>query len=231
MNRRIPLHTDEIYHLYNRGVDKRDIFLEKKDYDRFQFLLYLANGNKPIDLRSLFHERRSFGKNESRDELYKLERGEQLVAIGVYAQMPNHFHILAKQLVDFGISRFMSKLLTSYAKCFNGRHQRSGVLFERRFQSIHADSDKYLRYLYSYIHLNPLKLFDPKWQERGIRNVEKSMYYLSKYQYSSYPDYLGQKRPENAILDPSHFPNYFTNPKSISEEISEWIKIKGNPFV
>ncbi|MBI4156051.1 MAG: transposase, partial [Candidatus Zambryskibacteria bacterium] len=140
----------EFYHLYNRGTEKRIIFLEEKDYEHFLFLMYICNTSKNIELRNI-------GEN--------FDRGEPIVDIGAYCLMPNHFHILVYEREEGGISKYMLKLLTSYSMYFNKKYDRTGKLYEGVFKSIHAGSDQYLKYLYSYIHLNPAKLKDKNWKE------------------------------------------------------------------
>src|SRR3989344_9515860 len=91
---------DEFYHLYNRGTDKRTIFLDKQDYEHFLFLMYICNTFKSIELRNI-------GRN--------FDRGEGIVSIGAYCLMPNHFHILVREKIEGGISKYMLKLMTAYS--------------------------------------------------------------------------------------------------------------------
>ena len=88
--------------------------------------------------------------------------------------MPNHFHILVKEKIENGISKFMGKLTTGYSMYFNKRYDRTGSLFQGVFKSVHADSDEYLKYLFAYIHLNPIKLINPEWKENGIKDKNRA---------------------------------------------------------
>jgi len=106
---------------------------------------------------------------------------------------------------------------------FNKRYDRSGALFQGRFKSQHAASDEYLKYLYSYIHLNPVKLIDSAWKEEGIKDAAKSFDFAASFHYSSLPDYLGKKREENAIISPAAFPEYFTTHDDLKRELFEWL--------
>lgn len=117
----------------------------------------------------------------------------------------------------------MQKVSTGYTMYFNILHDRTGTLFQGKFKSEHADSDRYLKYLLSYIHLNPLKLIDPKWKDRGIKNKKKAWEYLHEYSYSSYLDYLGEKRPLNKVLDMTALPLYFETPHALQTDMLEWI--------
>lgn len=221
MQRNFKFSTDEYYHLYNRGVDKRKIFLEERDYRRFLALLYVCNSVKAVDTNIHFHEGRSFL------ELFSVDRGETLVDIGAYVPMPNHFHLLVREKTEGGLTKFMSKLATAYSMYFNKKNDRTGSLFEGRFKAKHVDEDNYLKYLFAYIHLNPIKIIDPEWKENGIANRDIAKQYLTEYKYSSYPDYMGASRVEGAILNTSVFPEYFKNFKEFEQFIEEWISFDG----
>ena len=158
--RKVSFVPEEFYHLYNRGNSRQAIFLNDADYARFSALLYLANGTNSFEFREL-----------ASDALFDFNRGEQLVAIGAYCLMPNHFHILLTPLIEGGVATFMRKLATGYSMYFNKKHHRTGSLFEGRFKSEHVNNDNHLKYLFSYIHLNPVKLIQSKWQQEGIKDT------------------------------------------------------------
>ena len=109
---------------------------------------------------------------------------------------------------------------------FNKKYKRTGALFQGMFQAQWANTDEYLKYLYSYIHLNPVKLIDPTWKEEGIKNSEVAFTYASSYQYSSLSDYLGAIRQINDILTPTLFPEYFSTHLNIKKELLEWINFQ-----
>lgn len=220
MRRKFSFSIGEYYHIYNRGTDKRPIFLSSNDYNRFILLLHLCNNTAQIDISNLIRGGLSF------TELMNIEVNHRLVDIGAYCLMPNHFHILVREKQENGISLFMKKLLTAYSMYFNIKHRRSGGLFEGPFRATHANKDEYLKYLFSYIHLNPVKIIDPKWKENGIANRVEAKKYLEKYFYSSYLDYLGTKRKEEKILNKSAFPEYFSDVKDFEQFIDEWLNFK-----
>src|SRR3989344_3214113 len=144
--RKVPFAPGEYYHIYNRGNSKQTIFHDKADYDRFLKLLFLSNGEENFKVQFI-------GKN-----IYEFNRGKELVHVGAYCLMPNHFHLLLTQAQDGGISKFIQKLSTGYSMYYNKKYERSGTLFEGKFKSQHAGEDNYMKYLFSYIHLNPIKL-------------------------------------------------------------------------
>ena len=220
MQRKVDFSTGEYYHIYNRGTDKRTIFLSPHNYQRFQALLYVCNSTAPVDIAKHFREGRSFV------ELFGISRGETLVDIIVYCLMPNHFHILIREKAEGGIAKFMGKLSTGYSMYFNGKNDRTGVLFEGRFKAKHVDSDEYLKYLFAYIHLNPVKIIDPKWKENGIHDRLAAQDYLNNYTYSSYLDWQGKVRPETKTLNREASPEYFTTVKDFDDFVDEWLTFK-----
>ncbi len=149
--RKVNFEVGEFYHIYNRGNSKQKIFHDKEDYGRFIKSIFLSNGNNSFKIY--------FIKN---DTVYEFNRGEPLVNIGAYCLMPNHFHILVTQTNNGSISKFMQKLTTAYAMYYNEKYKRTGSLFEGKFKSEHIEDDKYLKYIFSYIHLNPIKLIESK---------------------------------------------------------------------
>lgn len=155
--------------------------------------------------------------------LLSLDKGTPLVDICAYCLMPNHFHLIIRERENNGISRFMQKLLTGYTMYFNKRYERSGNLFQGKFKAKHIDNDEYLKYLISYVHLNPIKLIDQKWKENGIKNKKQSEKYLGKYSYSSYLDYIGLTRVENKIINKSSLPEYFETIKDFETNVTEWL--------
>jgi putative transposase len=213
MTRTFTFAPGEFYHIYNRGTEKRDIFMSRSDQDRFLTLLYLANQSDPADL-----------KLQGRTLLEKVERtGIPLVEIVAYCLMPNHFHLLIREIKDGGISKFMQKVTTGYTMYFNKWHERSGSLFQGKFKATHVADDRYLRYLISYIHLNPVKLIEPKWKETGIIDKMRAEKYLETYTPSSYLDYLGKKRAEGMILANEVLPEYFSSGMDFKIFVTEWL--------
>jgi putative transposase len=217
MQRKIVLSVGEFYHVYNRGVEKRRVFLTKKDHGRFQRLLFLANGTAPLKF------------DRVKDlQLKDIDRGTPLVAIGAYVMMPNHFHILLKEIRQGGISLFMEKLTTAYAAYFNKRNDRVGSLFQGTYKAQHADTDEYLKYLFAYIHLNPIKLIELQWKEEGIKDQDKAREFLVGYKYSSYIDYAGIEREESRVLaeDKDAFPEYFLVGRDFEDFINDWLSYR-----
>jgi putative transposase len=198
---------NEYYHIYNRGNGKHNIFLDEEDYDRFIKLLYICNSKKEFKFK--------YSIVRSKINAFDFERGEPLVSILGWVLMPNHFHVILichrsdLCTVKFNpITEFMRKVSTAYAMYFNKKYERTGGLFEGRFKSKHIGEENYFNYIFSYVHLNPIKLIQKDWKDKGIvdKNIAKD--FLENYKYSSFQDYFGKKRKQEGILDKNSIPDY-----------------------
>lgn len=139
--RSLPFVTGGYYHLYNRGVDKRKIFLRYGHFQRFLSTVKLILDTGSATPR-LMH-------NQSLALKLKIQ-------ILAYCLMPNHYHFLIQQTADDGITEFMHKLDTSYTKFFNFNLHRTGRLFEYTFKARSIESGEMLIHVSRYIHLNPV---------------------------------------------------------------------------
>jgi len=139
----VPLVTGEMYHVYNRGVDKRDVFMDKADYLRFyQCLLYF---NVETSQNSF-----KLAKSNHKNDL------SRLVQIEAYSLLPNHFHLILSQLSDGGLSEFMKRVSAGYTGYFNNKHERSGSLFQGNYKRTHILDDDYYKYVFAYVNENHL---------------------------------------------------------------------------
>lgn len=211
--RRFSFVSGEYYHIYNRGNSKQVVFQDSYDYVRFQRLLFLSNSSQNFKIEYI---------RDKKIDFYESNRKEKLVAIGAYCLMPNHFHILLTPLIENGVSVFMKKLGTGYSMYFNKKYDRAGSLFEGKFKAKIAEDDEYLKYLFAYIHLNPLKLIDPEWKEKGVLDAGPSKQYLESYGYSSLSDFLGVSRKEGRILDVHKFPQFFQSKEDVKDNLYSW---------
>jgi|SRR3989338_6038752 len=193
--RPIVFSDDEWYHCYTRSIDGRPVFKDADDYDRFLEAMYLCNGNRRLLRGALFRP--------SHEHLLSLKRGSPLVAIGAYCLMPNHFHLLLKQVAEKGISTFMQKMGTSFAMYYNGKYRHVGNVFIKPFRAKHIEKDDYFQRVAHYIHLNPVELFEPKWKKGEVRDMKSLRRKMKAYRYSSLIDLQGSKRVENVIVDQS----------------------------
>jgi len=197
--RKVPLVTDQIYHIFNRGVNKGNIFLSDVDYERFlsAALHYKSKTTK-------FSYEKILSSNDPVSLAVSLAAEDKpRIQVIAYCLMPNHFHFLIKQLEEAGITSFIRKLSNSYAHFINVKYKRVGPLFQGRFKNVLIESDDQLIHTSRYIHLNPL--------------VSDLVTQLKDYKWSSYLDYISRNKTK--LCDPDPVINQF---KSI-EEYEEFV--------
>ena len=211
--RKTEFANDEYYHIFNRGVDKREVFSGPKDYSRF--LLSMKEFNRKAPIGSLY-EKSFKDKEATKEDLGskspigllepKSEQDEtqKLVEIICYCLNPNHFHLILKQLKERGIEKFMHKLGMGYTNYFNAKNSRSGSLFQGPFKSIHIDSNDYLLYLSAYVNANNF-----------IHGYNENM---EDWPYSSYPDHIGKRN--GTLCDKESVLGQFED----AEEYAEFVK-------
>ncbi len=148
---REPFVEGEFYHVYNQGVEKRNICSDEYDANRFLVSMSIFNSVDPI---GSIYEQSFEGKQSNKLGGRTAKSNERLVNIVAYCLNPNHFHLLLEQVAEKGISEFMKRLSGGYTWYFNNRYKRRGHLFQGPFRSIHVNTDKYLLHLSAYINLN-----------------------------------------------------------------------------
>ncbi len=208
--RKTKFQIGEYYHIFNRGVDKRDVFIDDKDYIRFIRSMREFND---IKITGSLYKKKNLEKKGVELPIGSSTPQRPLVEIICYSLLPNHYHFLLKQLQEDGIIKFLHKLGTGYSNFFNFKYKRSGSLFEGRFEDIHVKTDEYLIYLSGYINGNP-----------EIHKIVKA----EDWPWSSYLDYLnlrdGTLCSKNIILD--DFKNIDEYKKYVNTVIRESAQIK-----
>lgn len=209
---------DEIYHVYNRGVEKRKIFLNNHDYLRFVHDLFEFNDEDAVFNLSYYFKPST--NIEVQPRYFEKERKPRklLVEILLFTLMPNHFHLLLRQKKENGIVKFMQKLGTGYTMYFNKKYERVGGLFQGRFKAALVNEERHFLHLPFYIHLNPADLIN----YRGSTSIE-IMDYLKKYRWSSFPDYIGIKNFPS-VTSREFFLEFFGGEKEYEKAIIEWLK-------
>lgn len=175
----------ELFHALNRGVEKRDIFLDDQDRQRFVTGLDLFNDQVPVDnLRQIINGERVRPTRSNKKPYVKIHG---------WCLMRNHYHLLLSEVTSGGITRFLMKLNVGYAKYFNERYKRSGTLFQGRTKKVPIIRDAHFLYILHYIHLNPLdhNRNTHRWREGNLTRSQEALDYLRKYRWSSYGDYCG----------------------------------------
>lgn len=208
---------NSFYHLYNRGVEKRDIFLDRQDHA--VFLSYLQTYLSPKDeiklKATLGSNVASWAEKDKTLKLLKLKNYSHNVELHCYALMSNHFHLLVKQKANV-LPSFMNSLGTRYAMYFNRKYKRTGVLFQDIYKAVLIQSDEQLLHLSRYIHLNPtrsLGLPANKWRET--------------FTTSSLAEYLLQKKTN--WIKTEEILNYFSK-KNSNNTYKSFLEMPSDPL-
>ncbi len=159
---------DEIYHVYNRGLGKMEVFLNSEDYNLFLYYLsaYLLPEEKTLQ---------KYPKTPSR--IYKKSLHNELELLG-YCLMPNHFHLLFKISANSAIPKLMKQLNNAYTSYFNKKYQHAGPLFQGKYKAVKIPQEQ-IKDLIRFIHLNPTTNF--------LVNNPKD------YRWSSHTEYIKQE--------------------------------------
>ena len=202
--------------MYNRGVEKRIIFNNEHDYQRFLLLLLLVNDEKAVDVQLLF-------RDYSIPELINQKR-KPLVSVLGFCLMPNHYHLILKETSDNGISKFMHKLGTGYTLYFNVKNERSGSLFQGTYKAKHAEDDRYLKYLFEYIHLNPIR----EYLEKGGLVKDDLIKILVDNPNTSLRVYSREEkgRLAEAVLDQKDFYTLFSSFSEHTKRLLQWSEVE-----
>ncbi|MBI2670287.1 MAG: transposase [Candidatus Yanofskybacteria bacterium] len=189
--RKIRFENGEFYHVFNRGNNKRPIFIDRFDLNRFLLSMREFNTKEPIgSLYSLSLEK-GLAENPT-------PKSKRLVDFVCYCLNPNHYHFLVQQLEQDGVQKFIHRLGTGYTRYLNDKHNFSGALFQGRYKAIHVDSNEYLLHLNAYINLNP--------EAHQIRGSSSKL--LSK---TSWEEYLGKELPGNSFCNKKIILSQFSN--------------------
>ena len=225
--RQVKFEKGKIYHIYNRGVEKRTIFLS--DGDRWRFLqgMYLFN-DETSSLNLLYRLEQEKGKMHFgilRDYMKKagIER-KPLVRIMADCLKPNHFHFLVEEIREGGISRFMQKFGTGYTKYFNKKYERVGPLFQGVFKAVEVESDEQLLYLLAYINvINPGQELEPELKS-AAQDPEEILRFTEHFPWGTHLEYLGKR--ESIIVDKGLARELFITPKTYKDFVSDIIRGK-----
>ncbi len=209
----------ELYHVLNRGVDKRNIFLDEKDRVRFVHDLYEFNTDKPVT-----NTQYRFKKNMGLRNPYI--RRVAIVDIHGWCLMGNHYHLLLSERMEGGLTKFIRKLNVGYANYFNEKYDRSGSLFQGRTKKVHIDTDAHFLHMLHYVHLNPLDYIAGAeyWRERKVQQSAHAIQFLTKYRWSSYQDYCG-KNNFPSILTKELFTESLGDIEEATKKYLEYITI------
>ena len=204
----------EMYHILNRGTDKRNIVLNDTDRYRFMRDLHIFNDKKPAPLnphRITSDNKRVFGKNR-----------KPLLHIHAFCLIDNHYHLLFSDVVEGGFSTFMHKLNMGYSKYFNEKYKRVGTLWQGKYKKILIEKDSHYTYIPFYIHLNALDYKMKEWRNGDVESVVKALEILEAYRWSSHLDYVGIKNYPS-IITTNLVAKMLGPPKKYKKEIQNLI--------
>lgn len=176
--RNIQIAVGEHYHIFNRGVNKQTIFHDNNDYSRFLFLLLYFQAK--IGFKNINRLIKDFVQHSvlhTHDEVVE----KRIVEVVVFCVMPNHFHVILKEVEEGGIPMYLQRVLNAYGKYYNTKYEKTGHVFQGPYRAVHILDDTQLLHLSAYIHRNPREL--ARWFRRE-----------DQYPWSSYQDFLGESR-------------------------------------
>lgn len=183
--RTVPFVNGEFYHLYNRGINRQSTFSKNRDYIRFMETFFYYQIANPKPKFSMYRQTTS-----------PIDQTKKILEIIAYCLMPNHFHLLVRQVQDNGISEFIRKAVHSYTKYYNTKYDRLGPVFQALFKAVRIETDEQLIHVSRYIHLNPL--------------VSLLVKDLKSYPYSSYRTYIGLE--DNSDIAKHYILDFFKSP-------------------
>lgn len=220
--KRPQLINDEIYHVVVRATGDSLLFKNIDDYYRGIFSIYEFNNQNPIEIRVRREQRK---KEKANGERFSVDLRKCFVEIFVFCFMPNHVHLILKQIENSGISSFMRKFGAGYAGYFNKKYKRKGPLLSK-FRAVHIKTDEQLQNCFAYVHVNPLSLIEPGWKEKGIKLSKKAIKFLEEdYKWSSYWDYIGKKNFPS-ITERKFILETMGGEKGCRNVVKNWIEYK-----
>ena len=203
-NRRLVFINSYIYHVFNRGVERRTIFSNQKDYQRF---LNILNYYFPSKVPIRFSKFASLPPLLQQDYRKKFPNLPTRIDLLAFCLMPNHFHLLVQQTERSGVTKFMSDISNSYARYFNTKYKREGPLFQGPFKAVLIETDEQLMHISRYIHLNPFV--------SALVNLKN----IHTYPWSSLQNYMGKKTP--VTVKSQKTLSYFPSPKAYMKFVED----------
>ena len=191
-------------HILSRAVEGKKIFEKKGDCYRFIFQIYAANfgeQSSTIRRKDIIKISQNLLAGEKIPSRFIKRRQPPLVHILDFALVKNHYHFYLVPNFDNSIPVFMRRLNTGFAKYFNLKYEREGVLFATRYKSVLVKTEFQSNAVQRYISIvNPLDVYQPGWRRKGLSNWQEAFEFLRTYEFSSFPDKIGERRTK--ILAP-----------------------------
>ena len=215
----------EIYHLVIRRMGEELLFKNIDDHYRGVFSIHEFNNINPVVIR----ERRRLRVEIKRERVSETDTRDKVVEVLLFCLMPNHIHLLVRQLKEGGIVKFMNKIGAGYSGYFKRKYslKRREHFFSSRYTAVHIKTENQLKVVFTYIHTNPISLIEPDWKEKGIKNPERVIKFLEEeYRWSSFFDYLGKKNFPS-VTDREFILKIMGGEEGCKEAIENWARHKG----
>ncbi|MDI6603116.1 MAG: transposase [Patescibacteria group bacterium] len=229
----------EIYHIVIRRMAEEELFLDIDDHYRGIFCIYEFNTSKPTTIRERRLIRARFKKSlrgsppatliKTNEVMVMKDERDLLVEVLAFCFMPNHIHLLVRELKEGGISKFMLKLESGYAAYFKLKYEvkMRGHFFQDRFRCVHIKTEEQLIAVFVYIHTNPIALIEPLWKERGIKDPKRAIKFLEEdYRWSSLFDYIGKKNFPS-VTQRDFLLKVIGGPEGAKKAVEDWVRYKG----
>lgn len=222
--RREKFVDNEIYHIVIRRIGDELLFKDIDDYYRGVFSIYEFNTAQRVEI---YQKRKARTKG---DPVSQADTRDHLVETLLFCLMPNHIHLLLRQLKPGGITKYMNKIGAGYPAYFKKKYnlrniKDKGYFFQGRFVAIRIKTDEQLKAVFVYIHANPTSLIEPKWKEIGIQNPNKVINFLENYKWSSYLDYIG-KENFPSVTEREFISETMGGIQRCKKSVENWIKYK-----
>jgi putative transposase len=216
-----------IYHIIQRGVEKRKIFLSNQDYSRFIVGLEFFNQKNHITLWK-FLAKEKIASITDRLSQERKKKGLPIIELLAFALMPNHYHLIVREIQQSGISLFMRKM-GGYSTYFNKQHERVGSLFQSRYKAVPIKDNTQLSTVFAYVHTNPIELWESRWKDFTVQNKQKAISNLQEYKWSSYRDYIGDITFPSATQR-QFFNNFYGGQEKCRQVVLDWVDYKAKRF-
>ncbi len=207
-----------VYHVMNRGYDKRKVYLDDADYLRFAKSLYYFNDENIVDFRK---------KKDNEGQALVVDERRPVVEILAFVLMPNHYHLILREIREGGVSSFMQKLGTAYTGYFNEKYKRKGVggIFQSRYKTVHVQDNQQLSTVFVYVHANPIELRESSWKDLKTKNARNALSWIESYRWSSYHDYVSDTEFPKTIQS-DFFLDFYGDKKKCRQAVYDWVTFK-----
>jgi len=202
-----PFTVDSYVHCLKRGARGFPIVNEDADMHRYHRALFYMND---------IHVDENWSRQTKHfDRLSEWPERTPLVKILAYILMPNHIHLLLKEIQEGGISLFMKKFGNSVTGYYNEKYNNKGSIFQGSYKGKTIDEDMYLRYLAVYIMVkNAFELF-PGGLKKAVENFEDAWLFAVQYPFSSLGDYVIARN--SPVIDKEILGELWSGPKEFKK--------------